>query len=790
MAGAPHLPKFCWGLSDLQAAYVHKVLPQKANNMKSAWEMSTGRPPNLEAMFIKVFGCACQYAPMEGAEHKRANKTKWGWFVGIQWPMALVLRPEDMKVISVSRKKVHCHELCYAKFDPTTQPRPVIHFTDFTMNEEEVDAAILQATLQNQKDMDEATTTADRPKHVKSIKSLSDFRRNQEMNMAQPTPRPHPSMLLDLPHLDHQGEQSIGEEQLQRDDLMESIGGLGQHDNLMEEVRKWKACVENGADGSTRTDSIVKALRKVEEVIGNQAPKRGELKKKGKTAHTRSGIDQKNITAAGKKRRVLEKETKDVWDLKTKTTNVIKLQKGVLNIGDSVKTLTKRFGKDYALGKPKFTFGIVKKMKGKLVSILWEGERRSMNSKATHLIKVDGASIMLMSDDGEQMALPMYRCAETPEEEDWSIDDLIEGDKEMFDQLEESMDLQTWQNFKKEHNYAAEKWNSLTILPIMEVGASLSANHMGGTWPRDFYEALVRPDWRRWVEAVKDEIESWNVFEACEEVSYLAVQQGASVIPLGELFTIKRNGKYKFRQIALGNLLKEGKDYAETFASTISGDGIRWFCALAASCGRSIFGWDAKTGYLQTTQRIPIYAYLPSHHGYSNLTYEELAELRNQMILLLKQEGMEGIKRFSRDMRKERRIRPKTVLKLNRSIYGVPDAGQSFAMFMQSLHLKKCGMVQSEMDPCIYYKILQRDGGNEPDDDPILEEYLLAITWVDDVRYFGTKRLVKEYESTIAQHCKCTFEGESKEFVSIEIYHKAEERILELKQADYWVKAR
>jgi hypothetical protein len=57
--------------------------------------------------------------------------------------------------------------------------------------------------------------------------------------------------------------------------------------------------------------------------------------------------------------------------------------------------------------------------------------------------------------------------------------------------------------------------------------------------------------------------------------------------------------------------------------------------------------------------------------------------------------------------------------------------------------------------------------------------------WVDDVRYFGTERLVKEYESTIAQHCKCTFEGESKEFVSIEIYHQVDEKILELKQADY-----
>jgi hypothetical protein len=135
---------------------------------------------------------------------------------------------------------------------------------------------------------------------------------------------------------------------------------------------------------------------------------------------------------------------------------------------------------------------------------------------------------------------------------------------------------------------------------------------------------------------VKDENESWDVFDACQEVTYDSIEKGASVIPLGELFTIKRNGKYKFTQIALGNLLKEGKDYAETFASTISGDGIRWFYAIASSCGKSIFGWDAKTGYLQTEQRIPIYAYLPSHYGYSNLTFEELAQLRAEMIQLLK----------------------------------------------------------------------------------------------------------------------------------------------------------
>jgi hypothetical protein len=412
-----------------------------------------------------------------------------------------------------------------------------------------------------------------------------------------------------------------------------------------------------------------------------------------------------------------------------------------------------------------------------------------MNSKVSHLKRIPGANSMMIAEDGEHFAVPTYEVAEIDDGEQWNEMDQDNEDKLLFEQLEKDMTKEDWNSFRQERQFAAQSWNSLTILPVMEVGSTISGDSMGGTWPRDFYEALVRPDWRSWVEAVKNEIESWITFDAYEEVSYNSIQRGASVIPLGELFTIKRSGKYKFRQIALGNLLKEGKDYAETFASTISGDGIRWFCALAASCGRRIFGWDAKTGYLQTNQRIPIYAYLPSHHGYSNLTNEELAKLRAQMLLLLKKYGIDGVKRFSRDMRKERRIRPQTVLKLNRSIYGVPDAGQSFAMFMQSLHLKKCGMVQSEMDPCIYYKIIQIDGGNEPDDEPVLVEYLIAITWVDDVRYFGTDKLIKEYEGIIAYNCECTFEGESKEFVSIEIYHQVEAKILEIKQVDYWVKA-
>jgi hypothetical protein len=45
------------------------------------------------------------------------------------------------------------------------------------------------------------------------------------------------------------------------------------------------------------------------------------------------------------------------------------------------------------------------------------------------------------------------------------------------------------------------------------------------------------------------------------------------------------------------------------------------------------------------------------------------------------------------------------------------------------------------------------------------------------------------YEQNVQKHCKCVLEGESKEFVSIEIKHDVAGRTLELTQKEYWVKA-
>ena len=47
--------------------------------------------------------------------------------------------------------------------------------------------------------------------------------------------------------------------------------------------------------------------------------------------------------------------------------------------------------------------------------------------------------------------------------------------------------------------------STATLLPILEIGSALApaANDETTNLPRDFFEALIREDWRDWVSAVK-----------------------------------------------------------------------------------------------------------------------------------------------------------------------------------------------------------------------------------------------------------------------------------------------
>ena len=668
LLGAQHLPKCMWGLTYLYSAYIHDVLPQKERGNMSPYEFRHRRQPNIDHLHIKVFGCPCQFSPMDAPAHKTASKTEWGYFVGMQWPMCLVYQPNRHKVLSVSRKKIVCHEGVYANFDPTSANLP-------RANIAELDPTLEMNRLQEDEKQDMSNSHNDTVKGVHSIKVLRDFELNSNFN--EPLPQPPLDLSSSPSQPENQGENSP------------QLGSFMDEDSLLEKIRQHKEneqvkTFEYGADISARN------------------------------------ILQKRRTTKDQKR------------------------KRELAVGDKVRIKTWRFGTRYAKGKPEYSEGQVVSIKGSKAGVRYKGEKKIYDTNKAHLEKVQ--------IDPEQL-------------EDVVATVIYKGKR-----------------YKKSQTF-------YSIMASLEVGSALkrSEENEETSWPKDFFEALVRNDWRDWVMAVQKENESWRTFDASGEVRYEDMERGASIIPLGELYTIKRNGQHKFRQYAMGNLLKAGKDYGDTFSSTVSGDGLRWFCALAAACNMRIRGWDATTGYLQTKQRIKIYAYLPSHYGYSDMEMEELAEFRKLLLGIMKNNGIKGIKDYSRQRKKENRWKPKVVLELKSSTYGIPDAGQAFAMFMQGLHIKKCGLTQCEVDPAIYFRIDETP--KKPDKDSTVKDFLIAITWVDDVRYFGTAKFVNEYEESIKQNCKCTMEGDSSEFVSIEIKQDLQRRTLELTQQVYWEKA-
>jgi hypothetical protein len=188
MAGAKHLPQTCWGLSDLWAGTLHGYLEQTKTGV-SPFEYRNKRKHDLDVFFVHVFGCHCQYAPITGVDHKRASKTEWGWFVGVQWPMVLILRPEDNKVISVSRHKVHCHEEAYAKYDPVKGGNPLENFAV-----PKVDLDRVRTKEENLQTIQEYKEKFQIPDHVLSVKCLSDFNRHPELNDAMPITEPPEKM--------------------------------------------------------------------------------------------------------------------------------------------------------------------------------------------------------------------------------------------------------------------------------------------------------------------------------------------------------------------------------------------------------------------------------------------------------------------------------------------------------------------------------------------------------------------------------------------------------------------
>ncbi len=195
---------------------------------------------------------------------------------------------------------------------------------------------------------------------------------------------------------------------------------------------------------------------------------------------------------------------------------------------------------------------------------------------------------------------------------------------------------------------------------------------------------------------MKAEIQGWLDNDAVEIVMFKDVPTSAKVIPLGELYTIKRYDRYKFCQYLMGNLLRPGLDFEDSYSTTISDTGITVIYSWATTSQKVVHGYDAICGYLQTKEQFDIYAYLPTHEEYSSLEYEDIGELPKSFLKIFEEKGMNGIKRFERNHKKLYRDNPEKVHKCKASIYGNLNAGAEIEKLMTSLHPQTCVMSYSD----------------------------------------------------------------------------------------------
>ena len=200
--------------------------------------------------------------------------------------MVLILRPEDDKVISVSRHKVHCHEEAYAKYDPSKGGNPLENFAV-----PKIDLDKIRAKEENLQAIAEYKEQFQIPDHVLSVKCLSDFCRHPELNEAMPRTEPPEKMMSYFePQHSDQGEKMYKPNlDYDVDAMLEELGEL---------KKKW---LLEGKSG--KVEEIRKALTRTIEGSKSTASRRNQIKKAKRKKMSKDKVGPDNILV-GKEERV------------------------------------------------------------------------------------------------------------------------------------------------------------------------------------------------------------------------------------------------------------------------------------------------------------------------------------------------------------------------------------------------------------------------------------------------------------------------------------------------------
>lgn len=236
------------------------------------------------------------------------------------------------------------------------------------------------------------------------------------------------------------------------------------------------------------------------------------------------------------------------------------------------------------------------------------------------------------------------------------------------------------------------------------------------TDPENYASIAGRPDEAGWRKAMQEEIVSLQENDTWELVQ---LPKNSKAIKNKWVYKTKRNSdgdvvRLKARLVAKGFTQRYGIDYQETYAPVVRYTSVRLLIAMAASRNLKIHQLDAVTAYLQGDIDEDIYLEQPE--GFNDGTGK--------------------------------------VCKLKRAIYGLKQAGRQWNRKLDQV-LKNIGLIQSKMDPCIYYN---------------KDLTLMVAIYVDDfLLFYRTKIELERLIETLSSSFKMKDMGQAKGCIGIRI---------------------
>lgn len=276
---------------------------------------------------------------------------------------------------------------------------------------------------------------------------------------------------------------------------------------------------------------------------------------------------------------------------------------------------------------------------------------------------------------------------------------------------------------RSQRNTRAPRW-------LDEYETSFTATDSINNVPQDIKELKKRDDWPKWRDAIKEELQSLSENNTWTLVG--SVPEGRKAINSMWVFMIKMNDnsyRYKARLVAKGCSQRPGMDFCETFSPVAKMTSVRTLLAIAVQKKWIIHQMDLKTAFLNGFLDETIYMRLPN----------------------LDDEGSK-------------------ICKLNRSIYGLKQAGRSWNIRFDET-MKEMNFRRLNSDSCVY---VSKNGK------------IIIILYVDDILIFGEElEEVRWVKNELSKHFKMKDLNEVSNFLGLDIHFDAAVGRMTLSQESY-----